>query len=299
MTISENGVSSIGISQTLLVDHHHPSVWVPYLEKKMLFTMLAIAAVAGVVFAAIGCTSLSILSLGALTVSAGAAFFIKNRTPPFLEKMKTDLEKAKTEVEYKKTLENFVEGALYSVPSFPGDLCEDLGRGIKKSQIFMDLFREGCLIKTREKEFVLAPEKTHKFEGLETVDLGNEDSFLDKLRDLLVSNGITNEDEQKKIIYSLYQGIASDLFEALFPLFKNEQLDIFLRQYSLSNKKTPRFCLDLTTKGVAQITFRSPNEIFNIGKERRLAIVNGLITISDHRDGKNSYTFSITKPPQD
>ncbi len=281
MSVSGTGASSIGTLQHPLVDPISSPVEVPYLQRRLVFTILAIVAVGGVIFGLIAFFWAPIFVLGALGFPVGTIFLIKNRIPLPLQP---------TEVGYRNGLEKLVKGALYSVSSFPGNLCQDLGRGSRKKQIFSDLSRQGCLLKTREKTYVLAPESL-TFKGLETVSPGDQDSFSVKIRDLLRSNGITDENEQENIIGCFSQGLATDCCMKLHNLFDNNNLRIFFVDKGEKINGLPRLCLDLTRRGVAQITFKWEARIERKTRETKvLAIVHAAVTIFDHRDGKNSNT---------
>ncbi len=302
MTFSGNGVSSIGISQHPFLDNRY-SFFIEkcHSQRKIFFNIILVAAA---IFATLGYLFATLFVLGAGAATAGVFFVIRkvsigNHSPPSLQK---------TEAEYKTAMEKLVKGTPYSVCSFPGNLCEDLSRKegfcSKKERVFINLCWECLLIKTVKEKFLLAP-APHRFKGLKlkAIDLGNKDSFWGEIQSLLQSNGIMDENQQKNIIGSLYRGLASDFLEKLCNLFINDDLNIGFLEYNPPKKTAwgARLCLDLTTQGVARITFKWQLSLAKMKDTRTraaevLAVFDATVTISDHKNGESSYTFLITEP---
>ncbi len=301
MTFSGNGVSSTTISQHPFLDKHYCRFIEKCLSRRKTFSIIIL--VVAVIFAALGYLFASLFVLGAGVATAGVFFVIRksieNRIPPSLQK---------TEAGYQTAMGKLVKGTLYSLRPFPGNFCEALSCGQEgefrsiKEVVFGDLDRECLLVKTVEEKFLLAPAR-YKLKRLKMkrIDLGNKDSFWGKIEDLLRSNGIMDENQQKNTIGSLYQSLTNDFTPKLYNLFNNGDLDIVVLGYKSPKKKAwvSRICLDLTTQGVARITFTWQmclTKMTNKIPKEVLAVVDAKVTISDHRSGESSYTFLITEP---
>ncbi len=299
-------VSSIGIPQQqhpFLEASRYSLAKEPYLKKEVILTALAVVAVTLVVFAGFSCPFVPLAVLGVVALIAPAATF-------FLKKKGETAEKSnpyaihpslqETKAAYERAMKNLVNKETSVLP-FSGDLCKEVALRSTEDERFYDLSRDGLFIKTVEKEYVLAP-ASRNYDGLEKVVVSDKGSFSDKLQELLQSNGITDENQRKKIIDSFSQKISGDFINKLQRIFANNAFGsgIFVLSGSSGEEEAvqiPGYGLDLTTKGVAKITFNWQSRVQ--GSDMKiLGIIKAAITIADHRTGKASYTFSLTEPAQ-